>query len=100
MSNLDPEPISISLLAEHCQRESERFFKKKDFDPLYCYQLFQRALVNRIEQAWEYIYIQYRPLVFGWVERHQGFHSSGEEIDYFANRAFEKMWSALTPDKN
>jgi DNA-directed RNA polymerase specialized sigma24 family protein len=33
------------------------------------------------------------------VKRHSAFPSSGEEAQYFVNRAFEKMWAALTPDK-
>jgi hypothetical protein len=38
-------------------------------------------------------------LVAGWVKRHSAFPDSGEEPQYFVNRAFEKMWGALTPVK-
>lgn len=55
--------------------------------------------MGRNQRAWELVYAQYRPLVVGWVERHSAFPASGEEIQYFVNRAFEKMWVALTPDK-
>lgn len=34
-----------------------------------------------------------------WIERHAAFASSGEEVQYFVNRAFEKMWAALIPEK-
>jgi len=37
--------------------------------------------------------------VTGWVRRHPAFPESGEEASYFVNRAFEKMWAALTPTK-
>ncbi|HEX6386489.1 MAG TPA: sigma-70 family RNA polymerase sigma factor, partial [Anaerolineae bacterium] len=48
---------------------------------------------------WEYVYRQYQPLVAGWVERHSQFRASHEEVQYFLNRAFEKMWRVLTPEK-
>jgi hypothetical protein len=37
--------------------------------------------------------------VAGWVEHHSAFPDTGEEVQYFVNRTFEKMWSAMSPDK-
>jgi hypothetical protein len=55
--------------------------------------------VERDELAWEHTYKQYCSLVTGWVKRHPAYPSSGEEVQYFVNRAFERLWAALTPDK-
>ena len=33
------------------------------------------------------------------MERHAAYAASGEEADYFINRAFEKMWLALSPER-
>lgn len=98
-SNDTVSALSFVGIAHRCRRESERFFQRLSFDPQYCYELFRRAIVERADYAWELLYQQYTPLVVGWVERHSGFASSGEDAAYFANRAFEKMWVALTPEK-
>ncbi len=45
------------------------------------------------------VYAQYQPLVSGWIQRHSLFPSLDEELQYFINRAFEKMWHVLTPEK-
>lgn len=63
------------------------------------YELFHRAVAERQGIDWETIYACYAPLVYTWVTRHSGFAQSGEEASYFVNRAFEKMWCAITPDK-
>lgn len=99
---IDPmelEPLTLAGVAHHCAQETERFFHRQQHDPRYCFELFRRAIIDRSQRAWELVYRQYRPLVAGWVERHSAFASSGEEIQYFVNRAFEKMWSALPAEK-
>jgi len=63
------------------------------------YQLFRQAIVEHRHEAWEQIYQNYSPLVFSWVINHPCFWKMGEDAAYFVNRAFEKMWLALTPDK-
>lgn len=39
------------------------------------------------------------PLVRQWVSGHPCFAATGEDMDYFAIQALEKMWLALTPEK-
>ncbi len=95
----DLRMLTLAGIAHRCQHETERFFQGQGYDPLYCFDLFRRAIMERSQRAWELVYEQYRPLVAGWVERHSAFPGSGEEIQYFVNRAFEKMWLALTPAK-
>jgi len=51
------------------------------------------------QPTWEHVYNQYWPLVTGWVKRHPAFARGGEEVQYFVNRAFERLWAALTPGK-
>lgn len=91
--------LTLAGIAHHCTQETDLFFRRQSYDPRYCFELFRRAVVGRSQHAWELVYTQYRPLVAGWVERHSAFPASGEEVQYFINRAFEKMWSALTPGK-
>jgi DNA-directed RNA polymerase specialized sigma24 family protein len=91
--------LTLAGLAHRCTRETELFFQRQPNDPRYCYELFRRAILDRDQRAWELIYAQYRPQVGRWVERHSAFATSGEEVGYVVNRAFEKMWVALTPEK-
>jgi DNA-directed RNA polymerase specialized sigma24 family protein len=98
-SSADHQLLTLSGLRHRCAVESDRFFKRQEHDPRYCFELFKRALKHHNQQAWSAIYDQYRPLVSGWVDRHSLFPAAGEETSYFVNRAFEKMWTAITPVK-
>lgn len=91
--------LALAGIAQRCARETELFFQRRRFDPRYCLELFRRAIVDRSQGAWELAYAQYRPLVAGWVQRHPSFPATGEEVQYFVNRAFEKMWVALPSDR-
>ena len=90
---------TLTDLAQQCAEETERFFRGQGYEPQHCFELFRRAILVRDPLAWEAVYTQYQPLVGRWVQQHSGFETSGEEVQYFANRAFEKIWAALTPDK-
>lgn len=91
--------LPLAALAQQCATESDHFFHRREHDPRYCFELFRRAVVDRNERAWALLCHNYRPLVSGWVRRNRAFASSGEEIDYFVNGAFAKMWSAISPEK-
>jgi len=95
----DHQLLTLSGLRHRCAVESDRFFSRQEHDPRYCFELFRRAINNHDQQAWQIIYDQYGPLVSGWVERHSLFPAAEEETQYFVNRAFEKMWAAITPAK-
>ena len=95
----DVRLLTLTGVAHRCARETRLFFQDRRSDPRYCFELFRRAIAERDQRAWELIYAQYCSLVVGWVKRHSAFLDSGEEPQYFVNRAFEKMWSALTPVK-
>jgi RNA polymerase sigma factor (sigma-70 family) len=91
--------LSPSGLAHRCSRESDRFFHGEAYDPAYCLELIRRALADRNPDAWELVFDLYRPLVLSWVRKHPAFPGCGEEDQYFLNRAFERLWSGLTPEK-
>ena len=100
MTNADPSaPVPLHALAQQCARETQRFFQRRQEAAISCLELFQRAIIQGEEQAWEYIFQQYEPQVRGWVMRHPMFGSTGENADYFVNLAFIRLWQALNPDK-
>ena len=95
----DLEEINLNGIVNRCRQESDLFFQRKEFDPRYCFDLFRRAFLLRSEEAWECVFNQYRRLVLSWIERHPLTASLDEEPDYYLNRAFEKMWAVITPQK-
>ena len=95
----DLTAFTLTGLTHRCAQETESFFQRAAYDPAYCYELFRRAVYERNQRAYDCLYRQYQPLVAGWVERHPSYPSAHEEVQYFVNRAFEKLWHALTPDK-
>lgn len=95
----DPQLPTLADIAHHCAQETERFFQRQSHDPRYCFELFRRAILEHDQLAWELINTQYQPLLAGWVQHHPAFDASGEEVQYFVNRTFEKLWVALTPEK-
>ena len=91
--------VSLADLTQQCAQETDRFFHGEEYDPQHCFELFRLAIVEGEQFAWEAIYTQYKPLVGRWIQQHSGFETSGEEIQYFINRSFEKIWGALSPEK-
>lgn len=94
-----PEVMDFANLVRRCGIESERFYRGQPHDPAFSYELFRRALVERSDTAWEYLYSHYSPLVESWVRRSGAFISSGETSEYFVVSAFTRFWRAVTPAK-
>lgn len=95
----DLNSVSLNILRHRCSEESDRYFRRQNNDPRYCFELIRRAVVDQNQRAWNMVYTQYQPLVAGWIRRHTLFSSLDEELQFLINRAFEKMWHVLTPEK-
>jgi DNA-directed RNA polymerase specialized sigma24 family protein len=91
--------LDVDRLADECAEQTARFFSRTEHDTGYCFELFRRAIVGRNSYAWEKIYRIYQPLVASWVSRHSAMGTAGEEVDYFVNGAFDKIWSAVKAEK-
>jgi hypothetical protein len=61
--------------------------------------LFRRAIVAGDQAAWGALCAHYGGLVCAWLRRHPAWHLAGEEADYLANRAFERFWRSVGPDR-
>jgi DNA-directed RNA polymerase specialized sigma24 family protein len=96
---LVPTQMTVDALARRCAAESERFYRGQTHDTRFAYELFRRALVERDEQAWEYLYRQYSTLVERWVRRSGAFTSTGETGEFFVGAAFTRFWRAITPQR-
>lgn len=98
-TTLDPHGLSLPALVQHCTAESEHFYRGRPYDTSFAYELFRRALVERDEQAWEYVYAHYAQLVESWVRRSGAFASCGESSEFFIGAAFTKFWRAMSPER-
>jgi hypothetical protein len=93
------QQMDLVPLARRCAEETDRFFRDRDSDPGFCFELFRRALEGRDEQAWEAIYRQYGPMAAGWARNHPELMRRGWEAQQFVNRAFERMLVAIQPQR-
>jgi DNA-directed RNA polymerase specialized sigma24 family protein len=65
-------------------------------DPL---ETFRRAIVEGDQAAWEALYAQYQHLVRSWLRRHAAARLASEGGDYLVNRAFERFWLHVKPER-
>jgi hypothetical protein len=91
--------LSVLELARRCREETLRFLGGQDRDDAFCFELFQRAVVHRDDVAWEAIVTQYRGIVLAYVGQHSAAALLHESDDYWINRAFQRFWSAVGPDR-
>lgn len=71
----------------------------RQLDDAVTYACFRRAIVERDQRAWAALDCQYRPLVRHWVYQHPAWPGSGDDADYWTNRAFERFFVAVTPER-
>lgn len=91
----EPRLMDLGGLARQALAESRRFYRHEEYDSRFAYELFRRAMVERDEAAWGYIFEQYTPLVEHWVRRTGAFAVSGESSDFFVSAAFTRFWQAI-----
>jgi hypothetical protein len=90
---------SIGDLARRCREETLNFLRGQPREDAYCFEIFQRAVVHRDDHAWEAIVSQYRGIVLSYVGQHTAAMMMREPDDYWVNRAFQRFWSAVGPDR-
>jgi DNA-directed RNA polymerase specialized sigma24 family protein len=61
--------------------------------------LARRAICLREQQAWEIVFGQYQGFVLACIRRHPVASAVREDEDYLVNRAFQRLWSAVTPER-
>ncbi|HEY2592604.1 MAG TPA: sigma-70 family RNA polymerase sigma factor [Chloroflexota bacterium] len=91
--------LPLVELARRCREETLRFLSGGDRDDAYCFEIFHRAVVDRDDAAWEAIVTQYRGIVLAYVGQHSAASALHESEDYWVNRAFQRFWSAVAPER-
>lgn len=93
------EHLAVADLAQRCREETQRFLRGEPRDDAYYFEIFQRAVVNRDNDAWQAIVAQYRGILLAYVSQHTPTAMLNESDDYWINRAFQRFWSAIGPDR-
>jgi hypothetical protein len=91
--------LPIVELARRCREQTLRFLSGQDRDDSYCFEIFKRAVVSRDNAAWEAIVGQYRGIVLAYVGQHTAAPMLHESDDFWINRAFQRFWSAVGPER-
>ncbi len=64
----------ISRISQHCMEETKRFRRNQRYNSDYCFELFRRAFQESEDQAFAYIWSNYRQLVGFWLRQHPFFN--------------------------
>ena len=91
--------LPLLELARRCREETLRFLRGEDRDDSFCFGIFERAVVGRDSDAWEAIVVQYRGIVLAYVAQHTAAAILRESEDYWVNRAFQRFWGAIGPER-
>jgi len=91
--------VPLSELAHRCREETHRFLRGEPRDDSYCFEVFERAVVHRDDDAWAAIIGQYRGIVLAYVGQHTVAAMLRETDDYWVNRAFQRFWTAVGADR-
>jgi hypothetical protein len=91
--------LPLRELAARCREETLRFLRGEPRDDAYCFEVFERAVAQRDDDAWEAIMIQYRGIVLAYVGQHAAPTMLREPDDYWVNRAFQRFWTAVGPER-
>lgn len=90
--------LPLDTLTAICHTETDNYLRGRLFDSRYGRELFRRALTNEktldnhSELAWESVLQVYGGMVANWVRKHPSFFMRDEDVAYYVNRAFERLW--------
>jgi DNA-directed RNA polymerase specialized sigma24 family protein len=94
-----PQQLPLDALAQRCAAENARFQAGAPHETRFAHELLRRALAERDNAAWEYVYELFAPMVERWVRRCSAFERSDEGADYFVAAAFTRFWRAIGPER-
>lgn len=93
--------LPVATVAQLLTEETEKFLKQLPSDELPGMVLFTRAITQRDEEAWFYLYHHYTPLVLSWImQQHDVAPLIAEEGGLsLINATFARLYQALKPEK-
>jgi hypothetical protein len=93
-SSMDPE-----LLAEYCNNETKKYFRKAPYNDGYCFELLCRACRDQDEVALGFVYKTYLPILATRAQRHPQFPYSSEDDASIARIALSRFYLTVKGEK-
>ena len=89
--------MTVPALAAACEQQSELFRHASAHDDAFCLELFRRAILRQIDEAWQALITQYQRMVASWVC--QRLDCEDNEPDDLVSEAFTRFNRSFTSDK-
>lgn len=91
------QQMDLAELADRCGSEMQKQRRKEAFDDQYCLEIFRRAILQRVDQAWVTLHQRFGETVRIWLRSHHTcdlalMHDSEE--NYIA-LTFSRFWYAV-----
>jgi hypothetical protein len=97
--SVDVRQTPLAELVATCREETERFLRREPARDDFCFEIFRRAICDRVQQAWDAVFAQYRGMVLAWVRRHPVAGKTNEDDEFWVNRTFDRFWVAVGPER-
>ncbi len=91
--------LTVAELAQRCAEETDKFTRRQENDPQFCFELLRRALADQSDEAFTYVFRVYERPVTNWVYHHSRFPLTGESAEFFTGAAFRAFHAALQGSK-
>lgn len=89
--------MNITLLADRCTDEMKLHRRKETYDDRFCLEIFRRAIIQRMDQAWEVLQQRFGETVRIWLHSHASNDVAlmrDSEENYVA-LTFSRFWYAV-----
>ena len=89
--------MNLSLLADRCSEEIKLHRRRETYDDRYCLEIFRRAIVQRVDQAWSVLQQHFGATVRIWLHSHASKDVAllrDSEENYIA-QTFSRFWYAV-----
>ena len=89
--------MNLLLLADRCANELKRHRRKEPADDRFCLEIFRRAIVQRMDQAWSVLQQRFGEIVRIWLHSHPNSDVAlmrDTEENYVA-QTFSRFWYAV-----
>jgi len=89
--------MDLAMLMHHCGDEMKRHRRKETFNDQYCLEIFRRAILQRVDQAWAALQQHFSETIRIWLRSHSSVDLAllrDSEENYVA-QTFSRFWYAV-----
>ena len=88
--------MDLPLLQEQCLTERAKFRAYQESDPVYCQEIFRRAMLAATDGNWEALQVAFHDDALRWVRQHPAASTLNAQVDAdnYVQEAFERLYFA------